>query len=68
MDSCMFMYTDEELIEIAQEFSEANPGFDRDFVDSLADGISEYGRLTDRQSEALRRVVSRFRMLKGRKG
>jgi len=60
----LLMYDDEELIEIAREYADTHAGFDGDFIYSLSEAMDKYDGLTDRQSEALRNVVKRFRMVK----
>lgn len=54
--------TDEELIELVQEYAEDHPKFDTDFIDSLEDAIGEYGELTSGQRDALENIVLKFRM------
>jgi predicted DNA binding protein len=48
------------MIEDVLDKVERIPGFDKTFLESLESGLSKYGKLTDKQAEALKRLHSKF--------
>ena len=55
-------YSDEELLQVALNYADDHPNFDRDFVDSLENALNEYDEFTDGQRSALQNIVLKFRM------
>ena len=57
---CVNEVSGQELIDDILEWAEKHPSFDTDFVDSMQDALHKYGRLTENQEEALKRIARRW--------
>jgi hypothetical protein len=51
---------DQEKIELILDWANEHPKFDPTFVEELSHKISEYGELTESQSEALDNIIERW--------
>ena len=58
----MMYESDADLIELMEEYANNHDSFDNDFVESVSNALDEYGELTDRQHEACKNIIGRFRM------
>jgi hypothetical protein len=50
------------LIERIMDWAEANPDFNTDFVEKLADDLEAKGRLTQRQIDSLHNIIEKWRV------
>lgn len=53
---------DSEKIEMILAWAEDHPEFDTNFVEDMEDKLDEHGSLTERQSESLDHIISRWKI------
>ncbi len=56
------MYYAEDRIYRILKWAEDHPNFDTEFVENMADVLSEYGELTEAQEEALDNIIQGFQI------
>lgn len=62
-DQCLSAHVSpEDMLDYVGYWAEFNPRFDREFIDKLRDSLEYYGYLTDRQEEALKNIIKKWRM------
>jgi hypothetical protein len=54
--------SDDELLNIAIDYADDNPKFDRSFIDSLSEALEQYQYLTSGQRGALENIINRFHL------